>query len=522
MPDTPFTVERFGGLNLRDDPEEIGAAATIAVLDCDISNLGVVGPRPGWQIQIDGTAFTGVRPSISFLYALPFSNMVLTSDQGVHVRTWDATGTQIASHAGLAFSAADIATESQAAGTYVGDAGATYFVDSSGAITLPTFTGHTPAGGLLAAWDSRLVCNDGNDRLIFSDRGDPLTFTYSGSGSTATGNWIDLDPHDGQTIQAMVTFRDYLLVFKRTKMFVVYSTSLQDDGSPVFNFRSVRNMPAAEFGAKSIAVGRDAVYYMNRGGIWATTGDVPAKVSDVIAPLFPAIPTQISAGNTVKVGATTGAAPVVHWSHDRLYVAYPSAASSTGNDRILVWDQNRNAWTLWSADTSIATSSSGGVASMCTQPIGSSSSTTDTLLAGTQYVDLVGVNDAGALVKSLTDTTTYSDRWKETTSGTVHTNPIAWSYQSGKYPLSDPARIAVTRESKMVGTGTVNLRIDTDLFSNINGTVTLGTAPTPAEGWLQADQEGELFQHTLSGTGQGQVNRLTHYISFVRGTDEGN
>jgi hypothetical protein len=95
---------------------------------------------------------------------------------------------------------------------------------------------------------------------------------------------------------------------------------------------------------------------------------------------------------------------------------------------------------------------------------------------------------------------------------------IAWSYASGKYPLSsDPGRVATTRESSLVGTGTVTLRLDSDLYSNQSASATLGTAPTPAEGWPQPlDQEGVWLQHTLSGTGAALVSRLTHHVSFVK------
>lgn len=51
--------------------------------------------------------------------------------------------------------------------------------------------------------------------------------------------------------------------------------------------------------------------------------------------------------------------------------------------------------------------------------------------------------------------------------------------------------------------------------------VTLGASDT-AEGWLQKDQEGHWFQHTLSGTGPASVSRITHYVSSVRGTDQEN
>jgi hypothetical protein len=101
---------------------------------------------------------------------------------------------------------------------------------------------------------------------------------------------------------------------------------------------------------------------------------------------------------------------------------------------------------------------------------------------------------------------------------------IAWSWKSGStVPIGDPARVAITLESKLVGTGTVTLKVATyDAASSSSGALDTGSSgdvgdgPAVAEGWQQIDREGSWFQHELSGSGQASVSRLVHYVSSLK------
>jgi hypothetical protein len=114
--------------------------------------------------------------------------------------------------------------------------------------------------------------------------------------------------------------------------------------------------------------------------------------------------------------------------------------------------------------------------------------------------------------------------WKmDSTVATDNGVAVSWSYTSGAYDLSGKNLIATTRESVLWGTGTVTLQVANNHGSvDAGSSLTLGSSPAVAEGWQQIDREGVWWQHKLSGSGAATINRLVHYVSFVRGSDEGN
>lgn len=499
---TTFTVERFGGLDLRDDPDEVGANAPVSVLDTDITALGTIGPRPGWKKWIDPGLDD--QNHINFLYGLPANNILLTSDTNLTVATWSAAGALLASGTlGLLTAAVDIATESQTAGTYAVGNGSALFIDSAGNITIPTWVGKTPTGDCVSAWKTRLVFNDGNDRLYFSNAGDPLTVTYA-SGPPETGDFVDLDPRNSQAIKKIVTWRELMFVFKRTAMYVFYDTAELSDGTAEFLYRPVTNIPAVDFGQQSVAVGRDGVYYVNRAGVWVTTGGPPVKISTPIDPIFEAIPDHSSAPPN-KSRPAADAAPVVHWTHDRLYIAYP--IDTSGNSRVAVWDQTTGTWTIWS-------SGGQGITALCTQPTGSNSSYVDVLLGATLNVHGGITQGTFSVIRTLTDVTDFQDDIVGGNSRSVGSTSVAWSYQSGYYAPANGQRVKL-RGSSVWGTGTVNLQMLT-LGARTNdvvdpgGSLTLGTSPTVAEAKRRRACRGVQFAHLITGSGPGTVNRISH------------
>ena len=82
-----------------------------------------------------------------------------------------------------------------------------------------------------------------------------------------------------------------LFIFKNSTLFVFYGESIDSEGNPIFNYRSVKLPAEARCRAFTsgcsngpATVGPDAVYYLSRDGVWATTGDVPFKVTDASVP----------------------------------------------------------------------------------------------------------------------------------------------------------------------------------------------------------------------------------------------
>lgn len=513
MANISVTTERFGGLDLRDDPGAVGMNSPVSVTDVDITNFEEIGPRPGWKFWADPNY--GDTHALNFLYALPDDNRILSSSHtALSTAVWNADGTLASSATDfLLRSAVDIATESQAAGTYAVGGGGVAFIDSSGTISIPSFSGVTPAGDHISAWKSRLVFSDGNDRVYFSDDGDPLTITY-GSGPPETGNFVDLDPRDGEVISGIVAWREFLMVFKKTKIFVFYDIATFQDSAVEFQYHTITNVPALDFTVQSIAVGREGVYYVNRDGVWVTTGDTPVKLSNAIDPLFASIPNyRPPVGHANNIAAE----PVVHWAHDRLYIALPTATA--GNDVMAVWDQNLRGWTLWTG---------GGVSitALATQPTGSTSASTDVLFCANLNVHSgISVGTLSA-IRTLTDVTAFQDDVLSGTGRSVFSTPIEWTYTSGKYPLAPVLRGAVAenaagestlRYTDVWGTGTITVQTLAEGgragdVVDPGGSLTLGTSPAIGRARYARTVRGRRFQHVISGTGPGSVSRIDRWM----------
>ena len=109
--------------------------------------------------------------------------------------------------------------------------------------------------------------------VYFSDAGTPETWT--------TTNFLQLTPGDGETIQACVAWKDFVFVFKESKFFVFYGNSVDATGNPIFNYRAIE----AGVGACNVrawAAGRDGLYFVDRKGVYRTTGGEPELLSRAI------------------------------------------------------------------------------------------------------------------------------------------------------------------------------------------------------------------------------------------------
>src|SRR5205085_12380771 len=138
-------------------------------------------------------------------------------------------------------------------------------------------------------------------------------------------------------------WRELTFIFKETKFFVMWGESTAADGTPVFNFREVVN--SAGVAAKnSVAVGRDGVYFLNRRGVYHTTGGDPELLSDRIGPLWTGDPEVYYQGSPINLGQISTAR--VTWLNEQLFVAVPTGNSSV-NDRVLVYDTQHQWWTIY-------------------------------------------------------------------------------------------------------------------------------------------------------------------------------
>lgn len=468
MATEPFVIERFGALNLTDDPTELGpAGGATDLVNVDFDKRGRLRTRDG---------FTRAKA------------LTMTAEEGLAV--YDGIVTK---HFVVGYT--NGGTSTYAAYTAAGGAAVASTAVSAGSIGAvqfgtPTVTRLYLTNGLDTVWRwsgaafsqpagmpiaSFLATNPARNRLVAGALGSSVSrVKFSDAGDAETWpatNFIDLAPGDS-FITSLQNWQNLLFVFKANRFFVFYGESVDGGGNPVFNYRTIDG-----FGGYGAIAGDEGVYFGDGRTIWLTTGDIPRRVSEPIEPFL----RGIESVNGETVSQSTLLTHRYSYSLGRLYV---SMTTSGGSRRTLVYDPKLNTWTLYSLSVSFA------------RTMTSLSSQDKTFWLSTSGVESFD----GAATDNGSD--------------------ISWSHKSGKYPLSDPGRVAVTLESSVTGystTGTVSLGIDTDSFTGIGGTATIsGTPPVPVEGYVQKDQEGKLFQHTLSGTVPTTISRVTHYVSFVK------
>jgi len=285
--------------------------------------------------------------------------------------------------------------------------------------------------------------------VLFSDPGAPETFQ--------TNNFVDLDPGDGEAIQGMAAWGSMLFVFKDTKFYVFTNTSTDASGNPIFNFFPVRAGVGC-VGGNAIAVAPDALYFVDKKGVYKTTGKAPEQISQVIDPFFTgnaAIYFQSNTANQGVIGQTAAC-----WYNHRLYVSVATGVS-TASDRMLVFDTRYGWWSLFDIPASCMT---------VWRP-----SSVDELLFG--YAS--GTRDVGRYSdnSSLTADNMAND-------GTGGTATVArWQsgwftyfirYRGRWYPITNVIRV---RQGKIFGEGQVKVQLakDFNLNANTGKTVTLTT-----------------------------------------------
>jgi hypothetical protein len=108
-------------------------------------------------------------------------------------------------------------------------------------------------------------------RLYFSDIGDPRSWT--------TTNVVDLDPNDGETITGIVRIGASLLVFKQSKIFVIYDLDTGANRPLSTNVGCVA--------PRSIATAGTEVFFLSEDqGVFMATASSLTRVSDDISPIF--------------------------------------------------------------------------------------------------------------------------------------------------------------------------------------------------------------------------------------------
>lgn len=465
MPAEPFIVDRFGGLDVYNDPQEVGAASATDMLNVDIDVRGRVRNRDG------STALTSAAAS-AHLLGMNYSN----AGGAEHIVAWVfnvitpyslSTGTAAATQAGAPDSNNSFARFGNSSNSrlYVAANVATTIYRWSGTAWASVTVPNTPNLAAVTPNDNRLaLASNTASTVYFSAVNDPETYDST--------DFVNLWAGDGEGIMALTRWRDKLFAFKQTKFAVFTGTSVDSDGGAIFNYYGVDAGRGVSAIGAAVA-SEEGVYFADATGIYLTTGDTPRYISRALEP-------YLRTGAYGSLPAISTASGVILVYHDRrLYVTYPTSPYPT-----LVYDPALDAWLVWKL----------GAGSMASVPQSSA-------FRGVYFGETASKKIAKV------DSTVATDQ----------SVAVSWSYTSGAYDISGKNLVAITRESALWGTGTATLQVANNHGSVDTGSaLTLGASPAIAQTWQQIDREGTYWQHKLSGSVAATVNRLAHYVSFVK------
>lgn len=381
----PFPFNNFsGGLNLRDKADVVGDREAIDLLNVEFTERGAVRQRDGYE-DLTTADLTNRVDSLSPYYNAAGARQLIAGC-GTRLEALNASGGALASLTGLtggpwqfvrfgdlthenlyAANASNPAarwdganwTAGTALATVDGVAGRAMPKAGSLAVTaaLPgTTSGSNAANRLIAtAFGTQTTAGPGGapsspSRVYFSNPGAPEVWETDGSaGPPVRGrNYLDLTPGDGERIMAAVTWRELVFIFKETKFFILWGEGTASDGTPTFQVREVVNSIGLA-SPQAVAVGRDGVYFMNRRGVYRTSGGDPVLLSDVIAPMWMQDPEAYFRSSSINLARLDLCRLL--WHMERVYLAVPTGGA-TDNDRVLVYDTQHQWWSLYDVPAS--------------------------------------------------------------------------------------------------------------------------------------------------------------------------
>lgn len=454
-----------GGLNLRDSYEVMQPTQAYDLLNVTFDERGGVRQRPGFSAfapksgspLVIGDAtnrFDSMAP-----YYTTGGTKHLVCGAGNRLEVYDTTGAQVTS------STSTSPTANPHYFVRFGGPTKTVIYAANGtdqlrqwngsAWSLPSVTGTTPTGRFVSVtpWDNRVV----NARRSGSTGGDnPSTVRFSNPSVPDTweaDNWVDVNPGDGEQIMGVCSFDNYVIVFKETRFFVFYGTSINpEDGSPEFNYRAVEASVGLA-APQALCVAPDGVYFLAQDGIYKTNGGYPVKVSNLIEPLFIGEAPDLYSGSTVNWGSISAAR--MAYMNGQVYVALPTGSASY-NDRLFVFDVADQWWTAWDIPAAALATFKIGSSPELVFAYGAGAST-----AGTAFYKRIGRIQEGV----------GSDALLSSDGSTVINSRIKTAFNDFGTTIHK-----TVRESKVWGSGNIRFALTDDFGSSVQvGEVDLGS-----------------------------------------------
>lgn len=357
MPYDTQVLDKFTGLDLTTSDQAMGLTRATALVNLEFLTLNALKARDGFQ-KISTTAmsvatkFMLYRPAVDRLLAVGAGEIAVynpsTGGKSVPTGTptWAATTVSPPATFGIATGEryTYVASTNAGAGALLRryeDTPAVSAVTNPAVASKPQFTAVYPGqnriaqAGYFAAADTPSGANGQASTIFFSNENAPETFGVT--------NFSLPDPGDGQRYVGLVGYQNQLFAFKSNKMYVFYGVSPDDDGLPLFDYKTyiladpipVTSEPTAW---TPVSVGPDGVYITGSVGLWKTTGGQPVRVPTTIDSFFSATSVNSTYNPAVVGQIQTG------WVGDRLFINYTNELSGGVT---LVWYKKLNAWSLW-------------------------------------------------------------------------------------------------------------------------------------------------------------------------------
>jgi hypothetical protein len=499
------TVGQFNGLVLNASADEVRSEAAIDALNVDFDRRGIVRSRDGFASL--GSAAASRYHYLFGIRAASLTNGRLLACRGSTIEArngaWTLSGSYTPAGATI-FRAARFGTPA-ASYTYVTTrvtAETTVRFDNNATFTEPTATVDGTTGRAMPAGHE--ICVQPNDnRLVIAgttSNGGPHGATSSASHvwfsepgdaeSWLTSNFVQLTPGDNEDITAAVTWREFVIVFKRSRAFLFYGNSVDTTGVVTFNYRTLElpsRIPPASGSHSPIAVtGTDGVYFLTERGVYRTTGGTPQLVSQALDPLFgygsPPIAWQ---GGTPEL-FIVDAGRHLAWHNERLYLSLPTTGGGTSS-MLFVYDPTTGFWTYWNVPAAGMTSWA------------PNSDTKERLF----FSLASGENRVAYVTPDVT-----------TDLGTAITS----RYRSGLDDLNVPAAEKDVTGALVWGTGSPTFKYARNWNALGTGaTLTLGTSPAVAAALARNNpRPAQLLSFELSATSPWAVHRLDYYVRGQR------
>lgn len=502
-PPRPIPFSQFGGLILNRPLDDIGAENA-----CDLLDVDWDGSAGGLRSREGVDEFTQAAGAANYLSLFAHSDTRLLARRGETLVAFDiATGKEIAGKTAAVkdafLSFARLGTPA-ASYSYIADQQSTLKRYDGTDFTEPTATVDgvagkaMPKGHYLATWadeGNRLVIagtepNGGPNGAISS--GSHVWFPNPGDAeSYESTNFVQVRPGDGENIVACVAWGGQVLVFKETHLFVFYGVSVDNEGKPIFNFRTVdlgtRILPPSSKCAPQVVAGGEGVYFVANDGLYMTTGGEPSLLSEDLDPLADSRPLAGPAATTFGERRWSSARGIAFLG-EAVYVGLGSAAGVV--DRLLKFDLRGLRWTVWSTN----------LHSMVAWNAETST-----------HRQRLFFSAADEAKKGIFFFTPGEDE-----DPTVEMDP---RWQSGFYELESADEKTVVG-TKLWGTGEVTVKTAEDYGDLDEGKVyKLGAAPDIAQMQQQLGQSATLFSHQFSGDAPWSVQRLDRYLRETRVTE---